>query len=149
MQRKLLNGGDLARWAKDQGFKTTLDPSDMHVTVLYSRNPVDPIKMGTGWGGDEKGNLTVKPGGPRAVEKLGMDAVVLLFASDDLSWRHRQMVEAGASHDYDEYQPHVTLTYDAGDVDLEAIKPFTGELRFGPEIFEPLDLDWKSKITEE
>jgi hypothetical protein len=78
-----------------------------------------------------------------------MDAVVLLFASDALSWRHQGMVEAGASHDYDEYQPHVTLTYDAGDVDLDTIKPFTGELRFGPELFEPLDLDWKSKVTEE
>ena len=149
VQRKLLNASDLIRWAKAQGFKTTLDAADMHVTVLYSRQPVDPIKMGTTWSDDRGGNLTIKPGGPRAVEKLGMDAVVLLFASDDLSWRHRGMVEAGASHDYDEYQPHVTLTYDAGDVDLDTIKPFTGELRFGPELFEPLDLDWKSKITEE
>lgn len=149
VQRKLLNAADLIRWAKAQGFMTTLDAADMHVTVLYSRTPVDPIKMGTTWSDDREGNLTIKPGGPRAVEKLGMDAVVLLFASDDLSWRHRGMVEAGASHDYDEYQPHVTLTYDAGDVDLDTIKPFTGELRFGPELFEPLDLDWKQKVTEE
>lgn len=149
VQRKLLNADELIRWAKAQGFKSTLDASDMHVTVLYSRTPVDPIKMGTTWADNEKGELTVKPGGPRAVEKLGESAVVLLFASDDLSWRHRGMVEAGASHDYDEYQPHVTLTYEAGDVDLDAIKPFTGALRFGPELFEPLDLDWKSKITEE
>jgi len=149
VQRKLLNADELIRWAKAQGFKTTLDASDMHVTVLYSRTPVDPIKMGTTWSDDEKGNLTIKPGGPRAVEKLGESAVVLLFASDDLSWRHRSMVEAGASHDYDEYQPHVTLTYEAGDVDLDAIKPFTGALRFGPELFEPLDLDWKQKVTEE
>jgi phage-related protein (TIGR01555 family) len=149
VQRKLLNADELIRWAKAQGFKTTLDASDMHVTVLYSRTPVDPIKMGNTWSGNDKGEITVTPGGPRAVEKLGDSAVVLLFACDDLSWRHRSMVEAGASHDYDEYQPHVTLTYDAGDVDLEAIKPFTGALRFGPELFEPLDLDWKSKVTEE
>lgn len=149
VQRKLLNADEVIRWAKEQGFKTTLDAADMHVTVLYSRQPVDPIKMGTTWSDDQKGNLTIKPGGPRAVEKLGEDAVVLLFASDDLSWRHRSMVEAGASHDFNEYQPHVTLTYDAGEVDVEAVKPFTGALRFGPEIFEALDLDWKSKITEE
>ncbi|WP_188656624.1 phage portal protein [Sphingomonas metalli] len=149
VQRKLLNAGELIAWAKKQGFASTLDASDMHVTVLYSRTPVDPIKMGTTWADNEKGELTVKPGGPRAVEKLGESAVVLLFASDDLSWRHRGMVEAGASHDYDEYQPHVTLTYEAGDVDLDTIKPFTGALRFGPELFEPLDLDWKSKVTEQ
>lgn len=148
VQRKLLNASDLIVWAKKQGFTTTLDAADMHVTILYSRTPVDPIKMGTTWSDDAKGNLTIKPGGPRAVEKLGENAVVLLFASDDLSWRHRSMVENGASHDYEEYQPHVTLTYEAGDVDLDAIRPFTGELRFGPELFEPLDLDWKSKVTE-
>lgn len=149
VQRKLLNADELIAWAKKQGFKSTLPASDMHVTVLYSRTPVDPIKMGTTWSDDRKGNLTIKPGGPRAVEKLGDTAVVLLFASDDLSWRHRGMVEAGASHDYDEYQPHVTLTYDAGNIDLDTIKPFIGELRFGPELFEPLNLDWKAGVTEE
>lgn len=149
VQRKLLNADELIAWAKKQGFTSTLPASDMHVTVLYSRTAVDPIKMGTTWSDDRKGNLTIKPGGPRAVEKLGDAAVVLLFASDDLSWRHRGMVEAGASHDYDEYQPHVTLTYDAGDVDLDTIKPFVGELRFGPELFEPLNLDWKAGVTEE
>jgi hypothetical protein len=45
--------------------------------------------------------------------------------------------------------PHVTLTYEApADLDLTAILPYTGELRFGPEIFAPLDEDWKSKIEE-
>jgi phage-related protein (TIGR01555 family) len=149
VQRKLLNSAELIAWAKDQGFTSTLPADDMHVTVLYSRTAVDPIKMGETWSGDDKGNLKIKPGGPRAVERLGENAVVLLFASSDLIWRHRGMVEAGASHDYDEYQPHVTLTYDAGDVDLGAIKPFAGELVFGPEIFEPLDLDWKAKVVEE
>jgi len=32
--------------------------------------------------------------------------------------------------------------------DPATVKPYAGELRFGPEIFEPLDLDWKSKIEE-
>lgn len=149
VQRKLLNAAELIAWAKEQGFTSTLAADDMHVTVLYSRNPVDPIKMGETWSGDDKGNLTIKPGGPRAVEKLGESAVVLMFASSDLAYRHQSMVEAGASHDFAEYQPHVTLTYEAGDVDLEAIKPFAGKLVFGPEIFEPLDLDWKSKIKED
>jgi phage-related protein (TIGR01555 family) len=150
VQRKLLNAADLIAWAKAQGFKSTLPAGDMHVTVLYSRTAVDPMKMGETWSGDEKGNLIVKPGGPRAVEKLGENAVVLLFASSELVWRHKSMVEAGASHDWDEYQPHVTISYEVpGGVDLEQIKPFTGELRFGPEIFEPLDLDWKAKVSEE
>lgn len=149
VQRKLLNAADLIAWAKAQGFKSTPLAGDMHVTVLYSRQAVDPMKLGESWSGDEKGNLTIKPGGPRAVEKLGDSAAVLLFASSDLSWRHQSMVEAGGSHDFDEYQPHVTISYEIPEgMDLDAIKPFTGELRFGPELFEPLDLDWKSKVLE-
>lgn len=149
VQRKLINAADLIAWAKAQGFKSTLLAGDMHVTVLYSRQAVDPMKLGESWSGDEKGNLTIKPGGPRAVEKLGDSAAVLLFASSDLSWRHQSMVEAGGSHDFDEYQPHVTISYEIPEgIDLDAIKPFTGELRFGPEMFEPLDLDWKSKVSE-
>lgn len=149
VQRKLLNAADLIAWAKAQGFKSTLPTGDMHVTVLYSRQAVDPMKLGESWSGDADGGLTIKPGGPRAVEKLGDTAVVLLFASSDLAWRHQSMVEAGGSHDFDEYQPHVTISYEVPEgMDLAAIKPFTGELRFGPELFEPLDLDWKSKLTE-
>lgn len=150
VQRKLLNAGELIAWAKDNGFTSTLPAADMHVTVMFSRTAVDPMKMGEAWHSDEKGNLLVKPGGPRAVERLGDSAVVLLFASTDIVWRHRNMIEAGGSHDFDEYQPHVTLTYAAPEgLDLDKIKPFAGKLLFGPELFEPLDLEWKSQITEE
>lgn len=150
VQRKLLNARDLIAWAKENGFASTLEASDLHVTVLYSRAAVDPMKMGRDWREDEKGQLIVRPGGPRVIERLGENAVVLRFASPDLEWRHRDMVEAGGSHDYPEYAPHVTISYAVPDgVDLDALKPFNGELRFGPEIFEALDLDWKSKIVED
>lgn len=139
VQRKLLNASALIAWAKAQGFTSALAADDMHVTVLYSRTPVDPMKMGETWTSEADGGLTVKPGGPRAVERLGENAVVLLFASWSLVSRHNEMVAAGASHDYDEYQPHVTISFSAEGIDLDTVKPFTGELRFGPEIFEPLE----------
>lgn len=149
VQRKLLNASALIAWAKENGFTSTLSADDMHVTVLYSKTAVDPMKMGESWSGDEQGRIRVKPGGPRAIERFGENAVVLLFASWDLESRHRSMVEAGGSHDFDEYHPHVTLSYEMpADVDLAAIKPYAGALEFGPELFEPLDLDWKRKVTE-
>ncbi|WP_294032757.1 phage portal protein, partial [Sphingopyxis sp.] len=133
----------LIAWAKSNGFTSTLEQSDMHVTVLYSKQPVDPMKMGETWGSEADGGLIVKAGGPRALERFGEGAVVLQFASWSLVSRHDDMVRAGASHDFDEYLPHVTITYSAPEgLDLDAIKPFTGELAFGPEIFEPLDVDW-------
>lgn len=150
VQRKLLNAAELVAWAKEKGFDTTLSASDMHVTVLYSRAPVDPMKMGRDWREDEQGRIIVRPGGPRVLERFNEGAVVLRFASPDLEWRHRDLVEAGGSHDWPEYHPHVTLTYAAPEgMDLDAIEPFQGKLVFGPEIFEGLDLDWKSKVGEE
>ncbi|WP_230487849.1 anti-CBASS protein Acb1 family protein [Novosphingobium sp. ES2-1] len=146
--RKLLNAGELVDWAQGLGVKT--NPADqLHVTVLYSKQPVDPMAMGEGWSSDPDGGLVIKAGGPRALERFGEGALVLQFASWSLQSRHNEMVQAGASHDWPDYLPHVTISYEApADLDLEAIKPYAGELRFGPEIFEPLDPDWKSKIAE-
>lgn len=149
VSRKLLNAAELIAWAKAQGFETTLAADDMHVTVLYSRMAVDWLKMGQDWHGDEKGLLTVPAGGARIVEPLGdKGAVVLLFGSSALSYRHEDMVRNGASHDYDEYQPHVTFTYSPGAIDLAKVEPFRGALRFGPEIFEEIDEDWAGKVEE-
>jgi phage-related protein (TIGR01555 family) len=149
VQRKLLNAADLIAWAKAQGFETTLPASDMHVTVLYSRTPVDPMKLGEPLFSEPDGGLVIKAGGPRVVEQFGEGAVVLQFASWALQCRHSDMVQAGGSHDFEEYMPHVTITYSAPTgIDLAAIKPYAGELRFGPELFEPLNLDWKSQIEE-
>lgn len=150
VQRKLLNAADLISWAKEQGFETTTPADDMHVTVAFSRAAVDWMKAGETWSGDKDGKLTVQPGGARLVEKLGdKGAVVLLFNSSDLSWRHEAIRrDAGASWDYPEYQPHVTITYAGGDVDLSKVEPYRGKLVFGPEIFEEIDADWTSRLRE-
>lgn len=149
VQRKLLNAAEVIAWAKEQGFTSTLPADDMHVTITYSRAAVDWMKMGESWSGDQSGNLTVEAGGARLVEKLGdKGAIVLLFNSSALSWRHEQMRHEGASFDFAEYQPHVTLTYEGKDLDLTAIEPYRGKLVFGPEIFEELDEDWSSRLVE-
>lgn len=147
VQRKLLNAGEFVRWAKEQGFAEPLEAGDLHVKICYSRKPVDWLSVGSAWNEDEKGNLTVPAGGARIVEPLGdKGAVVLLFNSSALSWRHEELVRKGASHDFDEYQPHVTITYaKPADLDLDGIEPFRGKLVFGPEIFQEVDEDWAPK----
>ncbi|WP_254506243.1 phage portal protein [Pseudomonas sp. FBF18] len=139
VQRKVTNGADIQAWAKAQGFEATLPTDDLHVTIAYSRQALDWMKIGGDWGSRHDGGLTVAPGGARLVEPLGSEgAVVLLFNSSELAWRHMQIREAGASWDYEEYQPHVTITYAAGDLDLSKVEPYRGKIEFGPEIFEDL-----------
>jgi phage gp29-like protein len=146
--RSLKNSGELLKWAKAQGFTTTLPAADLHCTITYSKRAVDWLKMGSSWG-PANGELIVSAGGPRLVEPLGDGgAVVLHFASDDFEWRHEQMVEDGASWDFPEYHPHITISYDGALADLSAVQPYQGKLVFGPEIFEPLDEDWRAGIKE-
>lgn len=138
VRRDLLNVDEFAAWARAQGFEAA---DDLHVTVVYSRQPVDWMKADTDWYGDEgDGSLTVGPGGPRTVDVLGPqgDIPVLLFSSSRLSYRHERIREmTGAGHGWPEYVPHVTIaaTVPAG-LDLSAVEPYRGALKFGPEIFE-------------
>ena len=139
MSRKVINGAEIIAWAKSQGFEFTVPAADLHVTVAYSRNPVDWMKVGESWSGDGKGQLKIAPGGARLIDKFGEGAVVLLFNSSELAWRHVSIVEAGASWDWPDYQPHITFTYEPGTVDIDKVEPYRGVIELGPEIFEELD----------
>ncbi|MCC7097252.1 MAG: DUF935 family protein [Thermomonas sp.] len=147
--RRLLNADELIAWAQAQGFRTTLPAADLHVTQAYSKRPVNWMQCGAYWGWpDEKTGLNVGAGGPRLIERFGDSAVVLVFYAGALENRWRDLRDKGCSWDFESYFPHVTITYDAGDVDLAQVTPFKGELRFGPEIFEPLEEDWQAQVRE-
>lgn len=145
--RPLLNAKAIIAHYKKQGINTTLLPDDMHTTITYSRAAVDWMKMGDNWSGDEKGNLKINPGGPRMMELFSGGALVLLFASSTLSWRHESMKHNGASWDYPEYQPHITISYDSSAVDPAKIVAWQGPILLGPEVFEELD-ELKAKPEE-
>jgi hypothetical protein len=59
------------------------------------------------------------------------------------------MKRNGASFDFEEYQPHVTITYQGGDLDLSKVEPYRGKLVFGPEIFSEVVEDWEKTVTED
>jgi len=143
VQRRVLNGAEIIRWAKDQGFKTTLAASDMHVTIAFSRAPVDWMDIGESW----QPRVEVGTGGPRLMEQFG-EARVLLFSSDELRWRHEHIKEAGATWDHPEYQPHITISYDPDAPKLADIEPYQGPIILGAEIFAEVDDGWAEGIKE-
>lgn len=142
VSRKVTNSADLIAWAKEQGFTETLDADDLHVTIAYSRTPIDWMKAGEAWAGE----VEVAAGGPRMMEKFG-EARVLLFASSLLSWRHEEIKRAGASWDHPDYQPHITISYAASSPDLAQVKPYSGKIVLGPEVFEEIDDGWQERVT--
>lgn len=141
VRRQLLNTRALRAWATSNGIVDLVPAEEMHVTIVSSGDPVDWLKMGSDWAQDGEGRVTVAAGGPRVVEKLGEKATVLEFSSTELSWRHMSLLERGASSDFPDYIPHVTLSMSPQTADLTKIKPFTGSLEFGPEIFEERKTD--------
>src|SRR5690606_15495051 len=66
VRRDVLNVAAIQKWGAGQGF-TDIVP-DLHVTVAYSRKPVDWFKVGTSW--TEKIEIV---GGPRLMESMGPD----------------------------------------------------------------------------
>lgn len=144
IRRDVLNTADIVAWAKSVGFDSVQD--DLHVTVVHTRTPLDWIKIGQAneWGDNEGGKLTIAAGGPRLVERFN-DAVVLQFASSRLAWRFEDIVRLGAEVDYPEYQPHITISWNAPNIDVRAIEPYRGRILLGPEVFEEVDDNWKAR----
>lgn len=139
VSRKVVNASEIIGWAKSQGFKETLQPEDLHVTIAYSREPVDWMKVGEAW----QSKVEIAEGGPRLTETFG-ESKVLLFKSSELEWRHQSIREVGASWDHPEYQPHITISY----ADMpDDVVPYQGKIILGPEIFEEVDDDWRGKLN--
>ncbi len=139
VHRALKNADEFLRWARSQGFKEPQSAADLHVTIAYSQRPLDWMAIGEGWPFDA-GDLKINAGGPRVVEKMGdSGAIALLFSSTMLAHRHMEIIEAGASWDYPEYQPHVTISWGDTGLDISKVEPYRGELIFGPEIFSEIE----------
>jgi DNA topoisomerase IB len=141
INRPLTNADALIAWAKANGFTTTLPAEDLHVTVAYSKAPVDWQEIG------RDASAYVSGGGPRSLKRFG-DAVVLCFWAPHLVARWQAIIDSGGSWDHAEYQPHVTISYSADDIDIDGIAPFDGDLRFGPEELEEIVEDWADRIIE-
>ncbi|MBG6211693.1 phage-related protein (TIGR01555 family) [Labrenzia sp. EL_126] len=145
IRRDVVNVAEIRAWAKSQGFETIQD--GLHVTVMHTRTPLDWIKVGQADEWTEKAGIEVPAGGPRLMERFG-DAVVLQFASSRLNWRHEDIKRLGAETDHPEYQPHITVSWNAPDIDLTEVEPYQGRIVLGPEIFEEVDDNWKAGIKE-
>lgn len=138
VSRALRNAGPLRRWALGVGLPNVEPESEMHVTIAYSRAPVRWLDMGAAWTEE----VHVPGGGPRTIERLGPEGrtVVLGFVSPDLTGRHEELRERGASWDWPSYLAHVTIAEDVPEsFDVSALTPYTGRLIFGPEIFEAIE----------
>ena len=149
MYRPLLNAEELVEWAREQGFNSALTPDDMHATVVYSKRPFSSYySMLANHEAEVMGDNIVVTGGARSVAPLGdKGAVVLKFESEQFQEEHAWFERMGASWDFPEYLPHVSITYN-GAADVSVIEPFTGTLVFGPLRAKPIVEEWSGNAEE-
>lgn len=130
----------LLAWAKKVGIPNLLSADDLHVTIIYCRQPVDWFEMDDSW---ERKDLTVNPGGPRALEGMGDEgAIVLRFGDDQLDYRFDRLVRSGCVPSHSEFKPHITLGEGKDWQVPDDLDLFNEELELGPEIFEEAKASW-------
>jgi hypothetical protein len=124
---------------KDNEIPSPIDRNDVHTTILYSRKPVfgfEPL-------GDDVPEWEISFAG---FDLFGenKDVLVMLLESPDLVLHHKELMdEYKASWDWDEYQPHITLSYSAADFDIDELPTYIGPLIAINEYAEELDEKWE------
>lgn len=157
--RPVENAEDLIAWAKSQGFTSTQPADKMHVTLAYSKTPLNWAKLHddyrlepderrasdtcgcapVAWSEDGQKRRKIT-GGVREVKAMGKDgAVVLAFESDTLTERWMDFKRAGAVWKFPSFTPHVTLSYGGKGVDLEKVLPYAGDIILGEECWEEVN----------
>jgi len=92
-------------YCEDIGLSDMTDVEDYHCTVIYSHHPCPEVD-------EEDFNLPCKAT-PKGYKILGTDTKVLVLELECPNAVHLHnlfMEKYGATHDYDEYIPHITLS---------------------------------------
>ena len=113
-------------------------PEDLHVTIVYSRKFLPNAKaIGT-----LNPPKRVIPEGFEIFEDDGKKILVLRVKSAWLDARHSYFKRIhGATYDYDQYRPHITLSGDFRNMDVSDLRPISVPLLLSEEYMEELDVD--------
>ena len=122
------------------GLKERVDPSTYHITVIYSRTPVPSAENYVGTKSADSATVVeyeifpTKNDGKCLVMRLNYPFATLL---------NKQLTAEGATSDYDQYKPHLTLAYDmAQEIDPATLPIPQFTLTFDPIKVAPLGTDY-------
>lgn len=124
-----------------------IPPKKLHTTLLYSRKHLPEYKA--------QGKIDPPYiGVPTELEiwktqDKQANCLVLKYDCPELVERHKfLMKEHGATFDYEQYTPHLTLSYNIGELTLDDIgdpKEHIEQIVISKEYSENLDLNWAKK----
>ena len=141
---------DLFNFSEKHAIPNSLPMGDFHVTVVYSREQVLPDKVARGYLKKalkaKAYKLEVFPTEDYDEDGFQMHALVLKLKSPQLERRHQLLKSKhNASHTFDEYIPHVTLSYNYSP--LLAVPPMPDfPIEFDFEYTKPIEYDWNKSL---
>jgi 2'-5' RNA ligase len=133
-------------YMKEAHIPNALPTSKLHTTLLYSRvecpnyKPIESVK----YVGEPDEFVVWETQGVGGKGKAR--CLVLKYKCPELVKRHKELIkEHGATHDFPSFEPHITLSYDIGDMKLSSfpdVQKHLGTIHTVGEYVESLDLDW-------
>ena len=127
------NGKEIIDWFAASDLPNLCPAKDLHVTVAYSTALLNWSTIPL-----VKHDVIIESSLARSVQYLG-DCLVLMLESKYLQQRWDVIREAGASWDYPNYQPHVSIiTNPPENLPVQQIVPWYGDIHLGPEIREEI-----------
>lgn len=119
----------LVELQEEIGVPNPVPPTDFHTTIVYSRNTIDwtPAVL----------NVSAGVVGYRV---FGDETRILVLELDcpTLTDRFEEAMDSGATYDFPEYIPHITLSYDIGDFNIDVLNPPTLRLIVAQEFVDDL-----------
>ena len=144
ISRPVLNTKEIVKWAKKSGFETINYPETLHLTVIFCKEKQDWHRVPF-----EADCVLEIEGGERSVEQFDGGATVLRLESEVLTFRWEMLVGFGIPTKFDDYKPHITITYNCPEgLDVSKIEPFKGAIILGPEEVDEANDRWEKEHKE-
>lgn len=123
----------ISRYCEIANVPNPVPGDSLHCTIVYSRTAIDiHPNFDCSFESVSVSGLELWP------VKNGKNVLVLTLTSPYLHSRFNEAIGMGATYDYDEYKPHMTLSYDAGDFDIDEAPPLMFDIGFDCEYVEEL-----------
>jgi len=138
---------DLVTFINDNNIPNSVDINELHTTLLYSRKHL-PDYIPTGTYPSKLIGTPIKfekwPTNPTN-GKVTM-CLVLRYDCDELHERHEHLMNThSATYDFKNYNPHITLSYDVGSLQVDDLPIFTGKIEIVEEVGELVNLSWREE----
>ncbi len=119
----------ILNWARSQGFSHIMRPSKMHVTTVYSRKFVPTYTPSNKPLGATFDHFKIFP----EKDKTGFGTLVAVVHSPALVDRWATARRCGATHDFPDYVPHISLGRVPTTFKLKDLPPFDFPIVFSHE----------------